>query len=127
MKKVLVLLILAFTCSMGFAQQIAKFRSTELAIKMDGEWSDWMKSSVNITMDFNNDKIIIYSDKTQIYRVLEQLEAPYDATGEQIAFKVIDQDCDYGRVRLRIENNGNSQIYVDFADISWVYNVRRIK
>jgi hypothetical protein len=53
---------------------------------------------------------------------------PYydDGGGVQIKFSVIDQDGDRGTVRLRIQNDGNSQLYVDFADIMWVYNVYRI-
>ena len=35
-------------------------------------------------------------------------------------------EYDYGYIRLRIERNGNSQIYIDFADVMWVYNVVRV-
>ena len=81
----------------------------------------------NSEFDFNNDVIYIYSDKTQIYKVLYQEENPYDSSGQQVKFRVLDQDGDYGHIRLRIENNGNSQIYVDFNNVSWVYNVKRTR
>lgn len=107
------------------------FRATSVAIKLyDGyswtDWSDWEPCSVNIKMDLSNDIITIFSEKKQIYGVIEVLPAPYDATGEQVKFRIIDQDNDIGNLRLRIEDNGNAQLYVDFANIIWVYNIVRI-
>jgi len=49
-----------------------------------------------------------------------------ESQGKQTKFYVIDQDGDLGYVRLRIEKNGNSQVYIDFNDVMWVYNVRRV-
>lgn len=117
-----------FTCGISYAQEVSWFRTTELAIKFKGEgWSDWTPAKMNIKFDFTNDLIVVYSDKTQIYKIVEEVKPPYDATGKQVAFSVIDQDYDRGRVRLRVENNGNSQLYVDFSDVSWVYNVYRTR
>ena len=47
--------------------------------------------------------------------------------GTNVKFYVIDQDYDRGSIRLRVERNGNSQIYVDFSNVAWVYNVVRIR
>ena len=75
----------------------------------------------------DDDIIVIYSQQTQIYRVLENMGSYTDESGgRQTKFFVIDQDEDYGYVRLRIEKNGNSQVYIDFNDVMWVYNVKRI-
>ena len=53
------------------------------------------------------------------------MDYPDDNTGTQVRFYVRNIYGYYGYVRLRIENNGNSQLYVDFSDGSIVYNVRR--
>ena len=116
----------------SFAQSLQYFRTTSFAYRYAdrgqwSSWSDWEICQMNMTIDLANDMIYIYSERTQIYNVLYQEASPYDSSGQQIKFRVIDQDGDYGHIRLRIENNGNSQIYVDFADIAWVYNVRRIQ
>lgn len=109
-----------------FSQNVQGYKATGFAYKLQGyEWSDWSKCSINIEIDLSKDIVVIYSKDTQIYKVLDSLPAPYDDSGQQVAFKVIDQDYDIGKLRLRIENNGNSQIYIDFNDISWVYNVIR--
>lgn len=136
MRKYLIALLLAFSMtSASFAQSIMWFKTTAYAIKMqitrsDGttywtKWTDWEESNMNVVFDLANDVITIYSPKTQVYRVLSVEDPPYDSAGRQVKFRVRDQDGDYGYIRLRIENNGNSQIYVDFSNVSWVYNVRR--
>ncbi len=92
------------------------------------DWTDWLSCDINIKIDTNEDVVVIYSNKTQIYVVYETGDSWTDSSGgQQVSFKVIDQDYDKGTMRLRIESNGNSQIYIDFANVSWVYNVRRIR
>lgn len=127
MKRIIILIVLGLF-SLGAVQaQTQWYKATEFAYKVVGyNWSDWEKVSINIEFDLRNDVIIIYSNGTQIYKIVQQVQSPYDPSGTQVKFQVIDQDYDRGYLRLRMENNGNSQIYVDFSDISWVYNVERI-
>lgn len=90
-------------------------------------WTDWIGCDVYIKFELDDDVIVIYSNRRQIYAVYS-----YDGTstdgggGVYSSFKVLDQDRDRGVIRLRIEDNGNSQLYVDFADVMWVYNVRKL-
>lgn len=108
------------------------YKTFQFAIKYKangvwGQWSDWDSSNMLLTINMDDDVITVYSEKRQIYRVLEYMGSYTDeSNGKQTKFYVIDQDGDRGYVRLRIEQNGNSQVYVDFGDIMWVYNVRRI-
>lgn len=132
MKRFLLLLMISVIGVTAYSQSIQYFRTTSFAYRYVEygtwtNWSNWQECNVNIKFDFNNDVIYIYSDKTQIYKVLYQEENPYDSSGQQVKFRVLDQDGDYGHIRLRIENNGNSQIYIDFSNVSWVYNVRRTR
>lgn len=133
MKRFLLILLTCLSLSTtSFAQSILWFRSTSFAIKSKnnygnwGSWSDWQSSSVNIKMDLDNDVIVIYSPCTQIYAVVSYDGQQNDSSGGvQKYFKVVDQDYDRGTIRLRVERNGNSQLYVEFADVMWVYNVVR--
>lgn len=133
MKKYLLMFLMLFTLTSAYAQNVMWYKTSSVAVRYVNEygnwtnWTDWQSCIVDVKLDVANDKIIIYSNETQIYKVLEQDSVPYDNSGTQVAFKVIDQDYDIGRVRLRVENNGNCQIYVDFNDISWVYNVKRVR
>lgn len=126
MKK-LIILILTLGLSYTIQAQTKWFKAVELAVKIEnGNWSDWENVNINVKFDLSNDIIIIYSKETQVYKVIEQLPDPYDSDGTQIKFKVVDQDYDIGYLRLRQQYNGVSQIYVDFSDISWVYNINSI-
>ena len=91
-------------------------------------WSDWQRSSVKIVLDLNNDMITIYSPTTQYYKVVQFVGVKNDNSGgTQSVFNVIDADGDRAVIRLRIQADGTSQLYVDFADAMWVYgNIRRV-
>lgn len=89
-------------------------------------WTSWQESNMNIKFDLSNDIIVIYSPQVQVYSVFN-VGTTYTDTGggQQIKFNARDGDGDRADIRLRIEKNGNSQIYVDYADVRWVYNVIR--
>lgn len=106
------------------------YRSTSFAmakiVNSHYYWGDWQKSNVSISLDLTNDIIAIYSRVKQVYYVTQTGNSYTDESGgRQVQFYVVDQDRDRGTIRLRIETNGNSQIYVDFSDVAWVYNVVR--
>ena len=126
-------------CSFGFIfpfdsyAQTYTYRTTEFAYKQMNsygrwyDWTPWEDSDMYITINFDTDVVKIYSPVTQTYRITQYIRNYTDSSGgTQAEYKFIDQDGDYGNMRLRIERNGNSQIYIDFANIMWVYNVRRI-
>ena len=137
MKKYILIIMMMFGMLFGTSTvcnaQTYYYKTFEFAIKYKstsgvwGNWSDWQPSNMTLTIDLDTDIITVYSEKRQVYRVLENMGSYTDESqGRQTKFYVIDQDGDYGYVRLRIEKNGNSQVYVDFGDVMWVYNVRRI-
>ena len=88
------------------------------------EWTDWLACDIRVKTDLDERVIVIYSNKTQVYTIIGKGQKYKDSSGgEQTPFAVIDQDGDKGTIRLRKERNGNSQINIDFANASWVYNV----
>lgn len=113
---------MAFVC-LGVAAKSIWYNSTEYAIKYQNQsWTNWMSCNVNIEFKMDEDVIVIYSNRTQIYAIYEYVGEESDSNGgQQLVYRVIDQDYDKGKVRLRIDPYGYSQIYVDFADVSWVY------
>ena len=134
MKKLLLMLMLLFTISINiYAAEVYIYKTTGFAIKqvVNGRWtnwSDWQESDMYVTINFDTDVVKIFSPETQVYKITEYVRKYTDESdGQQIEFRFIDQDGDRGSMRLRIEKNGNSQIYIEFADVMWVYNVRRVQ
>ena len=127
MKRIITSLIFTLIAITSFAQ-VQWYQATSFASKPAyGEWSAWEKSNVKMYINFSTDEIVIFSPTRQYYQVVDVMSPPYDATGDQVKFKVIDRNGYYGYVRLRGEYNGNCQLYVDFADLSIVYNVVKIE
>ena len=109
------------------------YKATEFAYKYVNaygrwtEWTDWEKSNVIITIDYSNDLVKINSETPQTYVIVQWVRNYVDESGgQQIEFRFIDQDYDRGTMRLRVERSGNSQIYIDFSNVMWVYNVKLI-
>lgn len=105
------------------AQDIQRLKAYELAVNYEG-WSDWEPVNIDVKIDFNKGFIKILSKQTQVYEILSQLPSMKDSSGENLRFRVIDQDKDIGVLMFRVQNNGTKQIYLEFDDIGWVYNVK---
>ena len=136
MKKILFMLTLMltiFTFNVSAQTQWYRTKSYAFANIYNGRyvWGDWESSSMDMCFDLTNDRIIIYSPTTQIYKVYGSYNNGKMYTdnsgGRNIKFYVYDQDGDRGEVRLRVERNGNSQVYIDFNNCGWCYNVVRIR
>lgn len=136
MKKFLTALMLIMTLSIIIPQeikaQVYTYRTTGYAYKKVNsygnwtEWSDWLDSDMTMVINFNTDVVTIYSPTTQRYKITKFIRNFTDNSGgKQVEFAFIDQDGDKGHMRLRIETNGNSQVYIEFSNWIWCYNVRR--
>lgn len=131
MKRLLTFLILVIAV-ITVSAQVVNFRTTSFTYKeyTYRGWTNWsptQKSDMLITMDINNDIITIYSPVVQRYHIYDTTGAYTDSDGEPvIKFKFIDQDGDYGIMRLTIRNDGRSEIYIDFNNVHWCYTVIRL-
>ena len=134
MKKNLLMLfmLIGFTLSSN-AQAIQVYRATSFAYKATdyygnwSNWSDWERSTVKIEFNLPNDVIVIHSPVVQAFGIYDTFTPPYDSGGQQVGFVAMDAEGVRCHIRLRIENNGNSQIYIEYSNLIYVYNVRRIQ
>ena len=128
MKKLYTMLIVMLITIPCFAQTeyFTAYQYSSKVMMNNGQWSnwlDWIATDIDVKIDFDKAKIVIYSNEPQIYRLIEEVEAPYNDGGQQIKYRMIDQDGDYGSIRFRKQYNGTIQLYIDYADIKWVYNI----
>ena len=126
------LMIVLLTFSATSFGQVYKLKSTSLSSKYqlnDGSWTDWSEAtetSVLMTFDINKQRITIYSKKTQVYDIAEYEGQTTDEDGDDFySYYCVNEDGITCRVRFARLNsqNGRNQVYVDFSDMLWMYNV----
>ena len=131
MKRLLLMMLLCIISITSFAQ-IINFETTSYTYKTYNgytwsKWAPYQSSSMLITIDIDRDLVIIDSPKTQIYKITDYVGMYTDNDGDTtMEFKFIDQDRDRGTMRLVQRRNGKSEIYIDFANVIFVYSIRRL-
>ena len=131
MKKFFVLIVLFLGIAISVNAQVQTYRTTGYYEKKLyswgwGSWSSKQQSNMNIVINLNTDVVTIYSPRTQVYRIYEYSGTTRDSDGDVTAtFYFYDQDNDRGTMRLVIRANGQSQLYIDFANVMWAYDVYR--
>lgn len=133
MKRLVFVILVFFSICCYAGDSIRYYTTTSFSIKkvVNGEWTDWSEweeSGMIITMNITKDVVEILSPKAQIYNITENKGLYFDQEdGRNVNFSFVDQDGDKGTMRLRIEKNGNSQMYIEYANVMWVYNLIRIE
>lgn len=131
MKKIIAITLMLFSFTFVLNAQTRWYRTTAFAqatvYNGNYSWGDWEVSNMKMSIDWTNYVITIYSPKTQCYVLTDVVNTYTDKDGaEQIKFKGIDQDSDKCTIRFRVCKDGTSQLYINFSNIAWVYNVSSI-
>ncbi len=135
MKKLLFAILFTLLANTLIAQ-VTKFKSTSYASKTKNEytkkWSKWSafeETEVLITIDLTNERIRIFSKKEQVYDIIKYYDKETDSDGDEtLQFLCVNEDGIKCFVRFVVLNsqNGRRQLYVDFADMMWVYNIYKL-
>ena len=132
MKRLVSVILLFFSIYCYAGDSIRYYETTSFSMKkvVKGEWTDWSEwedSGMIITMNLTKDVVEILSPKAQIYNITENKGLYFDQEdGRNVNFSFVDQEGYKGVIRLRIEKNSNSQMYIEYANVMWVYNLIRI-
>ncbi len=85
-------------------------------------WTSWEPSTVYGCVDGDSNKITIYSESAQVYRIYRVDNPTTDSDGDTtITFKVKDQDGDLGTVLLVKRASGGIEIYIYYSTVAWGY------
>ncbi len=125
--KRLILVLLLFTSINAFADKF-NANAYKYAVKYTGqEWSDWHSCIVPIYIDTDNCFITIGTVPAQKYVAYQATEPFYDEQGGYtVKLRVIDQDNDLGMLHLRIDPENVAQLYIEFANVVYVYSDIRL-
>ena len=128
----IIFIILVLISTVSFSQVI-KLKAFEIAFKYKNDktqrwdqWSDWEDVDILVTIDSDPQRIKIFSEKEQIYDIIkykgETTDSDGDITSEWICVNEDGRKCGVRIVKLNSHNN-IQQLYVDFADFIFVYNI----
>ncbi|MCS7212411.1 MAG: hypothetical protein NZ844_12385, partial [Chloroherpetonaceae bacterium] len=120
-----------FAFSTPSVAQVYKLKSTGFSYKVKNgdtwsRWSDWEDSGLLITIDLDKARITIFSKDTQVYNIARNEGTSHDSDGDEtLSLYCVDKKGLNCRVRLvqLHSQGGRLQLYVDYNDIMWGYNV----
>lgn len=131
MKK-LILTFLFAVIGLVASAQVIEFQTTsftEKHLNSYGYWTGWSpleSSSMKLRLDLDEDEVIIYSPKKQIYQIVEYVGNYVDRDGDEtLEYRFIDQDYNRGTLRLMQRRNGRSEVYILFNTVILCYSVIR--
>lgn len=114
--------------------QVYKLKATSTQTrtkKENGKWTQWsskVKANMLITIDSDKERITIYTEPKKVYDVIKNKGESFSKNGNEIqALGCVDR---YGKnctVRLlQVKNTNNFQVYVDYSNKTYVYNVYKL-
>lgn len=132
MRQVILLSAFLLLSTVAFCQ-VYKFKAHSASYKYEGKygWTKWTEpeeTSILIVFNIDKERVTIYSKETQEYDIIKVYDKVVDSDGDDV-FRYLCVDKDGLRCNIRwIYLNAQSrwQIYVDYSDMMWVYNVRKI-
>lgn len=134
MKRIILILILNVICITGFSQLI-KYRTQSFSEctlnKVTGEWV-WApdaKTNVLITIDLDNLRIKLYTAEVLVYEIVRFDDESTTEDGDIVtSLSCIDRDGKPVGIRhLKPKrNNLVNQLYIDFPETIFLFNMNRL-
>ena len=89
-----------------------------------GEWREWSPSDTKLSIDTNDEKVVLYAKETFSFDIYNIDRFGTDGQGGQaITYFCVDNGGLKCGIRLRKDINGGLQLYVDYGDFSAVFDV----
>ena len=131
MKSLKYLLFFIFLFSFASHAQQFRFKTTALSVlekDNKGNWGKWSKPEATelfVTLDYDKNKIVIYSREIQHYTIVEYLEKEVTKSDEINSYLCKNQEGTAVKLSFftRIDLGNKPQLYVYFKDFVFCYDV----
>lgn len=123
-----------FSSATFYAQQF-KFKTTSLTVLERGgrfnEWGKWsepLETQLFISLDFDKEKIVVYSREIQHYRILEILPKEITEVDEINSYLCKNQFGEAAKISfiVRKDQKNKTQLYIYFTDIVFCYDIEEV-
>lgn len=130
LKLLIVVLFLALGMHKSEAQ-VYKFQATGFSVMEKnekggwGKWSDLEKTSLIISLDTNKNRIVVYSQEVQLYKIVKYRDTEENENDLIYAFDCEDADGMEFTVSIitRKNQNNRKQLYINQKNVIVVYNI----
>lgn len=130
----LLIALFLFSSATFYAQQF-KFKTTSLTVLERGgrfnEWGKWsepLETQLFISLDFDKEKIVVYSREIQHYRILEILPKEITEVDEINSYLCKNQFGEAAKISfiVRKDQKNKTQLYIYFTDIVFCYDIEEV-
>lgn len=132
MKKILLLVVIVFT-SVTVQAQSFRFQTKNLSIieTNNGHWGKWStpkKTEIIVNLDYDKNKLIIYSANIQYYKIVEYLGAEVSETDEIQSYLCTTMDGMPVKISFFVRKNLNNktQLYIYHKKFAFCYDIEEI-
>lgn len=132
MKSIQLLIVFSFFSFSNIAtSQIYRFKTSSMSIMEKntkgkwGEWTEFKKAELIISLDGKKDRIIVNSVEMQLFTILSYGEKVVTEYDETVPFECEDNTgakCTILIVTRKNQNN-RMQFYINYPDLRMVYNM----
>ena len=121
MKKLLLVLLVFLSVNMYSQTFYTNYVSTMSLIKDKWtDWSEWESCYYKVIIDLDSNTIIINNSK---YTIDKYIETVSDGNSKTTKYAVITYDNRSCFIRIREQKDGVKQLYIDYDNIIYVYNL----
>ncbi len=120
------LVISMFSCMYA---QTYRYTTTDFAYRYVSnsgrwtDWSDWQDSRMLVVLSLDRNVLTIYSEEMQEYDIYDWGETQESSDGSStLEMRGVNRDGLRCGIRIRVQRDGQKQLYIDFNDMMWVYN-----
>jgi len=132
MKHFKTLFLLLFICvgAKSFGQTISfKTSSVSFIEKNDkgswGQWSDFVKAELLITIDAKKDRIVVNSPEIQVFTIKSYGDKIESETTKTVPFDCVDNNGSKCKILVitRKDEKNRMQFYINYSELKFVYNI----
>jgi hypothetical protein len=127
-------LLLLFFLSFGLhnsSAQTLTFKTSSVSITEKnergkwGEWSDFVKADLVITIDAKKNRIVVNSPEIQVFTILAYGEKTEDDTTKIVPFECIDNNGSKATIFVitKKKESNRMQFYINYSEVKFVYNI----
>jgi len=132
--KTLIALFL-LTAGLQAAAQVYRFKTTGFSVLEKnekgkwGDWSDLQKTEMIITLDTKKNRIIVYSQEIQLYKIATYRPEEENDDDLIYTFDCADEEGNPFTISIITRKNqgGRKQLYINQKDVILMYNIENYK